>query len=92
MSKVKARIEYEITPIRHVAIQCPSCHSWFNAADLTQDILRDGVDVELAEYICGKCGKAFCPQTFGGVEIEERGYPSVYENCLERKVVFEKNE
>ena len=31
------RVEYESTPIRHIAVQCPKCGKWFKGWDIVQD-------------------------------------------------------
>lgn len=32
--KVKMKVEYESTPIRHLAVQCPDCENWFMGFDI----------------------------------------------------------
>ena len=39
------RVEYESTPIRHIAVQCPKCGKWFHGWDIVKeerafDVLR----------------------------------------------------
>ena len=31
---MNVRVEYESTPIRHIAVQCPYCSKWFNGRDI----------------------------------------------------------
>lgn len=85
------RVEYESTPIRHIAVQCPKCGKWFKGCDIVKgervfDVLRYEHDINWAEFECHVCGAEF-----GGLQhndkasIEEVGYPEVYDGCLERK-------
>lgn len=85
---MKVRVEYETTPIRHVAIQCPSCENWFHGYDLTDKSLHDIIDVEYATYNCPVCGSQFSGKE-NGMEIEEVSYPKVFEGVLEKKVKWQ---
>lgn len=84
------RVEYECTPIRHIAVQCPDCKNWFRGWEITKDELRYSSDVNYAVFTCPVCEKEF-----GGIQhadapnIEEVGYPKVYEECLEKKVTWQ---
>ena len=84
------RVEYESTPIRHIAVQCPECKKWFRGWEITEDELRYDSDIYHAVFECPVCEKAF-----GGIQhadkpdIEEVGYSKVYEGCLEKKVVWQ---
>lgn len=83
------RVEYESAPIRHIAVQCPGCKKWFRGCDITEDVLQNDCDVDFAVFECPVCGRAF-----GGIQhadkpnIEEVGYPDIYEGCLKRKEVW----
>ena len=89
---MNVRVEYEATPIRHIAVQCPKCERWYDGRDITASNLSFDYDIRHAQFACPVCG-----HTFGGneyqscvnVKIEERGYPEVYEGCLHRKEVWE---
>lgn len=84
------RVEYDPRPIKHIAVQCPECKNWFDGYDITENALYNAVDINFAEFTCPVCGKEF-----GGVQhrdkpnIEEVGYPKVYEGCLKQKTVWE---
>lgn len=84
------RVEYESTPIRHVAVQCPNCKKWFRGWEITEDELRYASDIHYAVFECPICEKGF-----GGIQhadkpnIEEVGHPAVYEGCLEKKVTWQ---
>lgn len=93
MFNVKA--EFERTPIRHIAVQCPHCQKWFHGLDIVKG--KDPLEeLRYKEYIAWAVFKCpVCNQEFGGIQnrdkpnIEETAYPDVYEGCLEKKVVFE---
>lgn len=83
------RVEYDITPIRHIAVQCPKCEKWFRGRDITESNLTDSCDVSWAVFTCPVCG-----EEFGGRQhadkpnIEEVDYPKVYDGCLQKKEVW----
>ena len=89
------RVEYESTPIRHIAVQCPECNKWFHGWDIVKgerafDVLRYEHDINWAEFECPVCGKEF-----GGLQhadkpnIKEVEYPEVYEDCLTKKETWQ---
>lgn len=86
------RVEYEDTPIRHIAVQCPKCNKWFNGWDIVKSYsaLRYEHQINWAEFECPVCG-----EEFGGLQhnnkanIREVGYPEVYDGCLQRKETWE---
>ena len=81
------RVEYESTPIRHIAVQCPDCKKWFRGWEITKDSLSYSYEIGFAKFEC-----PICEREFGGLQhtdkpnIEEVGHPAVYEGCLEKKV------
>lgn len=88
------RVEYESTPIRHIAVQCPNCNKWFHGWDIVKEegafeVLRYKHDIGFTEFECPICG-----EEFGGWQhndkpnITEVSHPEVYEGCLERKEVW----
>ena len=86
------RIEYEPTPIRHIAVQCPKCNKWFYGNDITEDELSYEYQIYYAQFHCPVCDKIFGADEnsgFANVHIEETSYPDVYEDCLQRKEVWE---
>ena len=89
---MKIRVEYEPTPIRHIAVQCPKCERWFNGHDITEDKLEYEYHIYYAQFICPVCGKVFGADeryNFANVQIEETDYPDVYKDCLKRKEIWE---
>lgn len=89
---MKVRVEYDPTPIRHIAVQCPKCESWFNGRDITKHALRDSTDIYFAEFECPVCNNIFGSQgcnSYSDVSIEEVGYPEVYDGILQKKVSWE---
>lgn len=81
----KVKVEYESTPIRHIAVQCPSCEKWFYGYDITSDNLIYDYQVNFAKFTCPICHEEFS----GEHTVEEVGYPKVYEECMRRKEVWE---
>lgn len=96
---INFRVEYEPTPIRHIAVQCPFCDEWFRARDISNKSLDYDYEIEFAEYHCPICDKYFSSSKHdssgGRIEnylpnIEECGdADEVYEDCLTRKEVWE---
>ena len=89
---MKIRVDYDPTPIRHIAVQCPKCENWFHGKDITDDKLSYEHDIYYAQFHCPVCGKIFGANEYSryaNVNIEEVGYPDVYADCLERKAVWE---
>lgn len=89
------RVEYESTPIRHIAVQCPKCEKWFHGRDIVKgerplDALRYDYQINWAEFQCPVCGNEF-----GGLNrndkanIKEVDHPTIYEGCLEKKESWE---
>lgn len=89
------RVEYESTPIRHIAVQCPKCEKWFRGWDIVKgerpfNALKYDHDINFAEFKC-----PVCENEFGGFDrddkanIKEVDYPAVYEECLEKKETWE---
>lgn len=89
------RVEFESTPIRHIAVQCPSCNKWFKGQDIVKgkafEALRYEHDINWAEFAC-----PVCETEFGGLHnsdkpvVKEVGSSEeCYKNCLNRKEVWE---
>lgn len=89
------RVEYESTPIRHIAVQCPECGKWFYGWDVVKgenafDVLRYAHDIDWAEFKCPVCEKEFGGRQHNDkANIKEVGHPEVYKDCLQRKEVWE---
>lgn len=89
---MKVRVEYEPTPVRHIAVQCPGCSNWFNGRDITEDELGFSYEIPFAQFICPVCGKVFGGNAYehcANMKIEEVAYPDIYKDCLQRKEVWE---
>ena len=85
------RVEYESTPIRHIAVQCPKCNNWFHGWDIVKggfDTLKYKSSINWAEFKCPVCG-----EEFGGLQhadepvVKEVEHPKIYNGCLERKKI-----
>ena len=89
---MNVRVEYECTPIRHIAVQCPKCEKWFEGRDITKDRLSYEHQIYSAEFICPICGKIFRGDgniSYENVHIEEVDYPAIYRDCVHKKEVWE---
>ena len=90
---MKVRVEYDATPVRHAAVQCPRCLKWFRAKDIARDNVIYDFHIRIAQFTCPLCGKVFGGDensNYSNVVIEEcDGYSEVYKDCLKRKEVWE---
>lgn len=87
--KVQIKVEFEPTPIRHMAIQCPGCEKWFHQADIVHgDWIRYAYEIEAyTKCKCPVCGNEF---DLGNVELDERvNFPEFYDKCAKKKVTVE---
>lgn len=92
------RVEYECTPIRHIAVQCPKCKKWFHGTDITHDDLRYSYQIDIATFHCPVCKTEFGYNRDNNWNplkekdksfIEEVSYPDVYQDCLTQKIIWE---
>ena len=96
---INFRVEYDPSPIRHIAVQCPFCNKWFRGRDIANKRLDYDYEVGLAEYHCPICDKYFSNgvcDSYGryiercSTSIEECGSAEeVYKGCLTKKEVWE---
>ena len=85
---MKVEFEYEATPIRHLAVQCPDCEFWFHGYNIIEDECRYSYQLRGAMCKCPKCGSKFT--TDNESNIEESGeFPKFYEKCLRQKITWE---
>lgn len=94
---MKVRVEYECTPIRHIAVECPHCKKWFHARDIFNGDalknLRYSYEIHFASFTCPVCNNTF-GFTDGmkeeNIEIEEVGTAEeCYSGCLVKKEIWE---
>ena len=87
---MNVRVEYESTPIRHIAVQCPNCKKWFRGHEITNSELSYEHDIEFAVFHCPVCNRSFSARDNreDKLQVEESCYPEVYEGCLTRKEVW----
>ena len=90
---MNVRVEYEATPIRHIAVQCPECERWYGGREITEQELSFDYQIYHAQFICPICGHVFGANEYEGyanVKITECGSNTeVYKDCLRRKEVWE---
>ena len=92
---MNVRVEYEATPIRHIAVQCPACGRWYRGHDISDSDLQYEYQIHFATFTCPVCGEIF------GYTFETRGVcrtinvtecsssEEVYKDCLRRKETWE---
>lgn len=83
--KTNVRIETESAPIRHIAIQCPSCGKWFMGEDILKEDVKYEYQLESADCECPNCDEWFSIDP----KVEESCYPEIYENIVRKKIVWE---
>jgi hypothetical protein len=93
---MKVRVEYESTPIRHIAVQCDRCFKWFAGREITaneSDKLDYDFDIFNIQFICPVCGHTFganACENYKNLDIEECGNSTeVYKDCLKETVKWE---
>ena len=84
------RVEYDHTPIRHCAVQCPKCEKWFYGYDIVEDgDLTYDYELDFATFCCPLCNISFGNGTeYNDEQILEVDHPTIYEGCLEKKVTW----
>lgn len=86
--KANIKVEYESTPIRHLAVQCPKCNNWFKGFDIIKDNCRYEHELLGSECECPKCGNKFRIDYKSHVE-ESGDFPEFYDKCLRQKTTWE---
>lgn len=86
--KVNMKVEYESTPIRHLAVQCPDCNSWFFGHDIIKGECLYKYQLQGAECQCPKCGSKFKVDYESNIE-ESGEFPEFYDKCLRQKTTWE---
>lgn len=90
MSTFNVKVQYDMMPIRHIAVECPKCKKWFIGWQITNDDLAEHYDIYSADFICPLCGNVFGRYSSHNNEkwvpnIEESEYPDIYKDCLRKK-------
>lgn len=93
---MNVRVEYEPTPIRHLAVQCPKCNNWFNGWAVMKGAafhnLRYKHDIASAKFHCPICNEDF------GYKFDQINYLHIkevnsaeecYKDCLTKKETWE---
>lgn len=88
MSKVNVKVEFEIPPIRHIAVQCPHCKKWFYGNDISEKWLTYEYQLDHTNFLCPICHESFGYDDNDEIEISEVPYPEIYKDCKEKKVTW----
>lgn len=90
---MNVRVEYEATPIRHIAVQCDKCGKWFDGRDIADKEIHYEYDIYSTSFICPICDHFFGADAYRGysnVKIKECDSASeVYDGILRKKEVWE---
>jgi hypothetical protein len=87
--RTNIRIEYESTPIRHLAIQCHMCKKWFVGGDIAVEAPRYSYELLDMKCICPACNTKF---TMCNFDEEDWMGTSVYDGVYRKKVEWSQNE
>ena len=88
VQEVNIKAEFESTPIRHLAIQCPSCNSWFVGNDILKKECHYDYELFGADCLCPKCGYDF-EISYKSKPDENVEFPEFYDRCLTKKEAWE---
>lgn len=92
---MNVRIMYDPSPIRHIAVQCPSCDRWFNGQDISDREIEFDYELYHAQFECPVCGKIFGSDAYqnnANVVIEECGnHNDVYKDIYQKVEKWEKS-
>lgn len=91
---MNVRVEYETTPIRHIAVQCPECGKWFAGRDIADmswsGRLNYDYQISWATFTC-----PVCKTEFGGRQNAENinitevySADECYKDCLKKKEIW----
>lgn len=87
--KVNVRVEYDITPVRHIAVQCPECGRWFNGRDITDKELFYSYQINYVKYHCPVCDEDFDTEDSGVNITECYNADVVFKDCLRKREIWE---
>lgn len=89
--RINMRIEYELTPIRHMAIQCPFCHNWFHGSDCTDSWIEFGYQLQYTVFTCPMCEEVMNPENVKAIFdiTEPGGADEVYKGCKVSRTTWE---
>ena len=45
MNTFNVKVEYDMMPIRHIAVECPKCKKWFKGWQITENDLSEHNDI-----------------------------------------------
>lgn len=88
VKQVNMKVEYDSTPIRHIAVQCPDCGNWFFGHDIFKCDCQYEHQLRGAECHCPKCGSDFKVDYESNIE-ESNEFPEFYDKCLREKITWE---
>lgn len=88
VKNVKIKAEFDPSPIRHLAIQCPNCNNWFVGNDILYKQVMYEYEIKGNSFNCPICGTYVLISDDSKIE-EDVDFPKFYDNCKKKKTVWE---
>lgn len=86
MDMKNVRVDYESTPIRHVAVECPSCNEWYAGNDISDISISDSYHLSTAKFTCPDCNIEF--KTGLDTKYDEKMGSAIYEGVKRKQVMW----
>ena len=86
---MRVRLELDPAPVRHIAVQCPSCKRWFHGQEIADDWIEYEYQINFARFRCPICGHPFGAFDYSDDIVIDTDYKDIYEGCLHRKEIWE---
>lgn len=83
------RLELDPAPVRHIAVQCPSCKRWFHGQEISDNWIQFEHEINFTKFDCPVCSHSFGAFEFGDEIIIDTDYKDIYDGCLKKKEVWE---
>ena len=87
--KMHIRLELDPAPVRHIAVQCPSCKRWFHGQAIADNWIQFEHEINFTKFDCPVCGHPFGAFEYGDEIIIDTDYKDIYEGCLQKKETWE---
>lgn len=88
IKNVKIKAEFDLIPVRHLAIQCPNCKNWFVGNDILYNEVMYEYEIKGNSFNCPTCGAYIIISDDSEIE-EDVDFPKFYDNCKKKKTVWE---
>ena len=88
VKNVKIKAEFDLTPVRHLAVQCPHCNNWFVGNDVLYNSVMYEYEIKGNSFNCPIC-KAYVIISDDSEIEEDVDFPKFYDSCKQKKTVWE---